>query len=100
MASACVGGGKQSLLPARPRPHIFIALASKRLDHLTPPPPTHPHACRVEAEEHYYNAKCSKLQDLGLVPHLLGDSIVDSLLEFVIQYKDRWGTGLARNNSA
>jgi UDP-sulfoquinovose synthase len=44
---------------------------------------------RVEAEEHYYNAKCSKLQDLGLEPHLLGDSMVDSLLEFVIQYKDR-----------
>jgi UDP-sulfoquinovose synthase len=26
---------------------------------------------RVEAEEHYYNAKHSKLQDLGLEPHLL-----------------------------
>jgi UDP-sulfoquinovose synthase len=43
----------------------------------------------VEAEEHYYNAKCSKLQDLGLEPHLLQDSMIDSLLEFVIQYKDR-----------
>jgi UDP-sulfoquinovose synthase len=45
---------------------------------------------RVEAEEHYYNAKCSKLQDLGLQPHLLQDSMIDSLLDFVIQYKDRW----------
>lgn len=44
---------------------------------------------RVEAEEHYYNAKCSKLQDLGLEPHLLQDSMIDSLLDFVIQYKDR-----------
>eukprot|EP00877_Chromochloris_zofingiensis_P014119 jgi/Chrzof1/8961/Cz03g31030.t1_SQD1[v5.2] len=44
---------------------------------------------RVEAEEHYYNAKCSKLQDLGLEPHLLGDSVMDSLLEFAVQYKDR-----------
>lgn len=45
---------------------------------------------RVEAEEHYYNAKCSKLQDLGLEPHLLQESMIDSLLEFVIEYKDRW----------
>jgi UDP-sulfoquinovose synthase len=44
---------------------------------------------RVEAEEHYYNAKHSKLQDLGLEPHLLQDSMVDSLLEFVIEHKDR-----------
>jgi len=44
---------------------------------------------RVEAEEHYYNAKHSKLQDLGLKPHLLGDSMMDSLLEFAVQYKDR-----------
>lgn len=44
---------------------------------------------RVELEEHYYNAKHSKLEELGLVPNLLGDSIVDSLLEFAIQYKDR-----------
>jgi len=26
---------------------------------------------RVEAEEHYYNAKNTKLQDLGLQPHFL-----------------------------
>ncbi|GAX79449.1 hypothetical protein CEUSTIGMA_g6890.t1 [Chlamydomonas eustigma] len=44
---------------------------------------------RVELEEHYYNAKCTKLQALGLKPHLLQDSMVDSLLEFAIQYKDR-----------
>eukprot|EP00197_Chlamydomonas_leiostraca_P012183 CAMPEP_0202865604 /NCGR_PEP_ID=MMETSP1391-20130828/6252_1 /ASSEMBLY_ACC=CAM_ASM_000867 /TAXON_ID=1034604 /ORGANISM="Chlamydomonas leiostraca, Strain SAG 11-49" /LENGTH=475 /DNA_ID=CAMNT_0049545465 /DNA_START=1 /DNA_END=1428 /DNA_ORIENTATION=- len=44
---------------------------------------------RVEAEEHYYNAKNTKLQDLGLKPHLLQDAMVDSLLEFALQYKDR-----------
>ena len=30
---------------------------------------------RVEAEEHYYNAKHSKLIDLGLQPHLLSDAL-------------------------
>lgn len=44
---------------------------------------------RVEAEEHYYNAKHAKLEELGLEPHLLGDSMIDSLLEFAIRYKDR-----------
>lgn len=44
---------------------------------------------RVEAEEHYYNPKHTKLVELGLEPHLLGDAMLDSLLEFAIQYKDR-----------
>ncbi|KAG6391198.1 hypothetical protein SASPL_148951 [Salvia splendens] len=44
---------------------------------------------RVEAEEHYYNAKHTKLTELGLEPHLLSDSLLDSLLNFAIQYKDR-----------
>ena len=35
------------------------------IDHLPDP--------RVEAEEHYYNAKHSKLVDLGLQPHMLSD---------------------------
>lgn len=43
---------------------------------------------RVEAEEHYYNAKHTKLVELGLRPHLLSDSLLDSLLNFAIQYKD------------
>lgn len=42
-----------------------------------------------QAEEHYYNAKHTKLVELGLQPHLLGDSLLDSLLNFAIQYKDR-----------
>jgi hypothetical protein len=40
---------------------------------------------RVEAEEHYYNAKHSRLQELGLEPHLLSDNLIDSLLRFAIQ---------------
>jgi UDP-sulfoquinovose synthase len=44
---------------------------------------------RVEAEEHYYNAKHSKLIDLGLKPHLLSDSLLDSLIEIAIRYRDR-----------
>lgn len=44
---------------------------------------------RVEAEEHYYNAKHSKLEALGLKPHLMQDSMIDSLLQFAVQYKDR-----------
>lgn len=44
---------------------------------------------RVEAEEHYYNAKHSKLIDMGLEPHFLNDSLLDSLVNVAIQYKDR-----------
>ena len=52
-----------------------------RLDHLPDP--------RVEAEEHYYNAKHSKLIDLGLEPHFLSDSLLDSLMNVAIRYRDR-----------
>jgi UDP-sulfoquinovose synthase len=44
---------------------------------------------RVEAEEHYYNAKHSKLLDLGLQPHYLSDSLLDSLMNFALRYRDR-----------
>ena len=47
------------------------------IDHLPDP--------RVEAEEHYYNAKHSKLIDLGLQPHLLSDSLLDSLHEYRLE---------------
>ncbi|KAJ9701993.1 hypothetical protein PVL29_003969 [Vitis rotundifolia] len=47
---------------------------------------------RVEAEEHYYNAKHTKLIELGLKPHLLSDSLLDSLLNFAIKFKDRVDT--------
>jgi UDP-sulfoquinovose synthase len=47
---------------------------------------------RVEAEEHYYNAKHSKLIELGLKPHLLSDSLLDSLMNIALRYRDRIDT--------
>ena len=57
---------------------------------------------RVEAEQHYYNAQHQKLIDLGLVPHLLSDVLLDSMIHHVkahaqrikrdiIMPKVRWG---------
>ncbi len=51
------------------------------IDHLPDP--------RVEAEAHYYNAKHSRLADLGLEPHLLSDSLVNSLINIAVRYRDR-----------
>jgi hypothetical protein len=44
---------------------------------------------RVESEEHYYNARHSKLLELGLKPHLLSESLLDSLLNIAMRYRDR-----------
>lgn len=44
---------------------------------------------RVEKEEHYYNAKNTNLLSLGLQPHYLSDSLLDSLLNFAIKYQHR-----------
>jgi UDP-sulfoquinovose synthase len=41
---------------------------------------------RVEAEEHYYNAKHTKLLEMGLEPHLLSDSLLDSLMSIALRY--------------
>jgi UDP-sulfoquinovose synthase len=49
---------------------------------------------RVEAEEHYYNAKHSKLLDLGLKPHFLSHSLLDSLMNIALKYRDRIDTSL------
>ncbi len=51
------------------------------IDHLDSP--------RVESQEHYYNAKHSKLIDLGLQPHYLSDALLDSLMNIAIRYQDR-----------
>jgi UDP-sulfoquinovose synthase len=70
-----------------------------RIEHLPNP--------RVEKEEHYYNAKHTKLLDLGLEPHYLGDSLLDSLLNIAVEYRERvdvdhimprvdWRTGRAK----
>lgn len=47
---------------------------------------------RVEAEQHYYNAKHSKLIDLGLQPHFLSESLLDSLMNIAVKYRDRVDT--------
>jgi len=44
---------------------------------------------RVEQEQHYYNAKNTNLLSLGLQPHYLSDSLLDSLLNFAIKYQHR-----------
>jgi UDP-sulfoquinovose synthase len=44
---------------------------------------------RVEAEEHYYNAKHSRLTDLGLQPHYLSESLLDSLMNIALRYRER-----------
>jgi UDP-sulfoquinovose synthase len=44
---------------------------------------------RIEREEHYFNAKNTNLLNLGLQPHYLSDSLLDSLLNFAIKYKHR-----------
>jgi UDP-sulfoquinovose synthase len=55
--------------------------AAVQIDHLPDP--------RVEAEEHYYNAKHTKLAELGLSPHPLSDSLLDSLVNIALQYRER-----------
>jgi len=57
-----------------------------KIDHLPDP--------RVEAETHYYNAKHSKLIDLGLQPHLLSDSLLDSMIGIALKYSDRIDTSV------
>jgi len=44
---------------------------------------------RVELEEHYYNATNTKLHDLGLEPHHLGEELVRSMLGIIERYQDR-----------
>ncbi|MGH9736308.1 MAG: NAD-dependent epimerase/dehydratase family protein [Candidatus Acidiferrales bacterium] len=59
---------------------------SVEIDHLPDP--------RVEEESHYYNAKHSKLIDLGLKPHFLSESLLDSLMNIAVAYRDRADTSL------
>jgi len=56
------------------------------IDHIPDP--------RVEAESHYYNAKHSSLANLGLEPHLLSHSLVDSLINIALRYQDRVDSAL------
>lgn len=44
---------------------------------------------RVEKEDHYYNAAHTKLLELGLKPHYLNDTLLESVFEVVKQYQHR-----------
>jgi len=44
---------------------------------------------RVEAEDHYYRAAHTGLLDLGLVPHLLSETLINSLFDVAERHKDR-----------
>ena len=44
---------------------------------------------RVEKEEHYYQAANTKLLDLGLQPHYLNDTLLESVIEVVQQQRHR-----------
>ena len=44
---------------------------------------------RVELEDHYYNAKHSKLVDLGLTPIMLDDAFLDRMLATIMKSKAR-----------
>jgi UDP-sulfoquinovose synthase len=44
---------------------------------------------RVEAEEHYYNARNTNLLELGLQPHYLGSELMESTLATIERYKHR-----------
>ena len=52
-----------------------------RVDHLDNP--------RVEKEEHYYNAAHTKLLDLGLEPHFLSETLIESMFAAIEKYRDR-----------
>jgi UDP-sulfoquinovose synthase len=52
-----------------------------KIDHIENP--------RVELEDHYYNAKHTKLLDLGLRPHLLSETLIESMFSTIERYKDR-----------
>jgi len=44
---------------------------------------------RVEKEDHYYNAANTRLLDLGLQPHYLSETLLNSVLQVVQQHKGR-----------
>jgi len=44
---------------------------------------------RAEMENHYYNAKHTKLIDLGLSPHYFQDDLIESIFSLVKRHKSR-----------
>ncbi len=49
---------------------------------------------RTELEEHYYNARHQKLVDLGLEPHLLEQTLIDTVITRVERIRSRVRPGL------
>lgn len=56
------------------------------IDHLPNP--------RAEAEEHYYNPRHQNLLNLGLEPHLLSDTLVESMLLIIREHADNIRTNV------
>ena len=44
---------------------------------------------RKELEEHYYNARHTKLLELGLEPRLLNEELIDTMLDRIRDHRDR-----------
>ena len=44
---------------------------------------------RIEAEDHYYRAAHTRLLELGLVPHLLSDTLLSSMFGIIDRHRDR-----------
>jgi UDP-sulfoquinovose synthase len=44
---------------------------------------------RVESEDHYYNARHTKIFELGLKPHLLSETLVESMFVCIERHRDR-----------
>jgi UDP-sulfoquinovose synthase len=44
---------------------------------------------RVEKEQHHYQAAHTKLMDLGLKPHLLSETLIESMFASIERHRDR-----------
>src|SRR5579875_1302640 len=70
---------------------LSVAEIAKTVANLSPRPVEVEHLAnpRVEAPEHYYRVKHTKLVELGLEPHLLSDTLIESLFEITKRYAHR-----------
>jgi UDP-sulfoquinovose synthase len=66
---------------------VLVKSAAEKLGYR--PEITHVENPRIEMEEHYYNAKHTRLLDLGLKPHYLSETLIDSMLGRIALYRDR-----------
>jgi len=49
---------------------------------------------RIESEEHYYNPVHTRLPELGLKPHLLSDTLINSMFKRIMEHKDNIDTSV------